>query len=128
MSGDPGVPLLDLVDLGPRSLDAYRGVAPDDLLDSVRVAAAPLRGARVLHVNATPYGGGVSELLRSVVPLLRDLGLVAHWRIISGDDAFFRTTKAMRWSSAPSTAARCTWPIPRVPPPVGDERRAGVTL
>ena len=35
-----------------------------------------MRGARVLHVNATPYGGGVSELLRCVVPLLNDLGLV----------------------------------------------------
>jgi trehalose synthase len=56
-------------------------------------AGSNLRGARVLHVNATPYGGGVSELLRSGVPLLNDLGLVAHWRIIRGDDLFFQVTK-----------------------------------
>lgn len=87
--------MLTLVDLGPRSLAAYRGVASEELLEAVRAAAEPLRGARVLHINATPYGGGVSELLRSVVPLLRDLGLVAHWRIISGDEPFFRVTKAM---------------------------------
>ena len=55
--------------------------------------ANALRGARVLHLNATPYGGGVSELLRSVVPLLNDLGLVADWKIISGDREFFGVTK-----------------------------------
>lgn len=49
----------------------------------------------MLEVNATPYGGGVSELLRSVVPLLNDLGLVADWRIISGDQQFFQVTKAI---------------------------------
>ncbi|MDP2304913.1 MAG: glycosyltransferase, partial [Pseudomonadota bacterium] len=87
--------MLNLVDVGPRSLESYRGIAPEGLIEALRMAAAPLQGARVLHVNATPYGGGVSELLRSTVPLLRDLGLVAHWRIITGDEAFFRVTKAM---------------------------------
>ncbi len=87
--------MLTLVDIGPRSLERYRAPAPPGLLEAVWEAAAPLRGARVLHLNATPYGGGVSELLRSIVPLLRDLGIVAHWRIISGDETFFRVTKAM---------------------------------
>jgi trehalose synthase len=87
--------MLDLVDVGSRTLASYQGIAPDYLLEELRHAAAPLRGARVLHVNATPYGGGVSELLRSVVPLLDDLGVVAHWRIIRGEDRFFDVTKAM---------------------------------
>jgi trehalose synthase len=87
--------MLDLVDVGESSLASYRGVAPDDLLEAVSRTAAALRGARVLHVNATPYGGGVSELLRSVVPLLNDQGLVADWRIISGDEPFFQVTKAI---------------------------------
>jgi len=87
--------MLDLVDVGERSLESYRGVALDAELDELYRIAQDLRGARVLHVNATPYGGGVSELLRSVVPLLNDLGLVAHWRIISGDDAFFQVTKVI---------------------------------
>jgi trehalose synthase len=85
--------MLELVDVGPRSLSAYRGVAPDAILDELRRCASALRGARVLHVNATPYGGGVSELLRSGVPILNDLGLVAHWKIIRGDDRFFQVTK-----------------------------------
>jgi hypothetical protein len=47
-------------------------VAPPNQLEELRRAADALRGARVLHVNATPYGGGVSELLRSVVPVLSE--------------------------------------------------------
>src|SRR5437868_15156028 len=87
--------MLDLVDVGESSLASYAGVAPDDLLEAVSRTAQALRGARVLHLNATPYGGGVSELLRSVVPLLIDQGLAADWRIISGDEPFFQVTKAI---------------------------------
>jgi trehalose synthase len=87
--------MLDLVDVGELTVEAYRGTAPDHILDELRGAAAGLRGARVLHLNATPYGGGVSELLRSLVPLLNDLGLIADWRIISGDETFFGVTKAI---------------------------------
>ena len=87
--------MLASVDVGASSLASYRGLAPDDLLDAVAEAARALRGARVLHLNATPYGGGVSELLRSAVPLLNDQGLVADWRIISGDEPFFQVTKAI---------------------------------
>lgn len=87
--------MLETVDVGERSLAAYRGVAPDAILDELGRCARDLRGARILHINATPYGGGVSELLRSVVPLLNDLGLIADWKIISGDDAFFQVTKTM---------------------------------
>lgn len=87
--------MLELVDVGERTLDAYRGVAPDSILENLRTLSQDLRGMRILHVNATPYGGGVSELLRSVIPLLNDLGLVADWKIIRGDEAFFQATKAL---------------------------------
>jgi trehalose synthase len=87
--------LLEHVDTGERLLEAYRGIAPDPILDELIRRARGLRGARVLHLNATPYGGGVSELLRSVVPLLNDLGIITDWKIISGDDRFFAVTKTM---------------------------------
>lgn len=85
--------MLQTVDVGARSLAAYRGIAPDGILHKLAVAAEKLRGVRVIHVNATPYGGGVSELLRSLVPLMNDLGIIADWKIIGGDDAFFQVTK-----------------------------------
>lgn len=67
--------MLNLVDVGPRSLADYRKIAPDHILDALLAAAKDLRGARVAHISATPYGGGVSELLRSTVPIMNDLGL-----------------------------------------------------
>lgn len=85
--------MLQTVDVGKRSLAAYRGVAPDTILDDLTRLAEIFRGARVVHINATPYGGGVSELLRSVVPLMNDLGILTDWKILSGDDPFFQVTK-----------------------------------
>ena len=87
--------MLQTVDVGQLSLRAYRGIAPDSTLEEIERCAESLRGARVLHLNATAYGGGVSELLRSIVPLLNDLGLIAEWQVISGDEEFFAATKAM---------------------------------
>jgi trehalose synthase len=87
--------MLQHVDVGERSLSAYRGIVPEGILTEVRKQASRLQGVRVLHLNATPYGGGVSELLRSLVPLLNDLGLKADWKVITGDDGFFRATKAL---------------------------------
>lgn len=88
-------PVLQKVAVGRWSLDGYDGVAPEPILQELREHALALKGARILHVNATPYGGGVSELLRSCVPLLRDLGLAVDWKVIGGDEDFFRATKAL---------------------------------
>jgi trehalose synthase len=85
--------VLQTIDVGTRRLDDYRDVVSREALEELRTLAAPLRRARVLHLSATPYGGGVSELLRSVIPLARDLGIVADWKIISGDEPFFEVTK-----------------------------------
>ena len=87
--------MLQSVYAGKRSLASYDGVAPDETIHRLREVARELRGLRVLHLNATPYGGGVSELLRSIVPLMHDLGLVTDWKIVGGDEAFFGATKAM---------------------------------
>jgi trehalose synthase len=87
--------MLQKVAVGGWSLDGYRGVAPEHILEELDDQAGALRGARILQVNATAYGGGVSELLRSAVPLLRDLGLDVDWGVISGSQEFFRATKAL---------------------------------
>ena len=87
--------MLQKVAVGRWSLDAYDGVVPDRIIEELREHARALQGARMLHINATAYGGGVSELLRSTVPLLHDLGLVVDWKVISGSPEFFRATKAL---------------------------------
>lgn len=87
--------MLEHVDVGQRSLDNYRGVVPEAILDELVAQAQRLRGLRVLEINATPYGGGVSELLRAGIPLLNDVGIHADWKIIRGDNPFFTVTKAI---------------------------------
>ncbi|WP_328690369.1 glycosyltransferase [Streptomyces phaeochromogenes] len=87
--------MLQTVDVGRRHLDAYRTVTGDAVIQELRALAAPLQGVRVLHVNATGYGGGVAEILRSEVPLLRDLGIVADWKTITAEQDFFEVTKAV---------------------------------
>ncbi len=97
--------MLESVDIGAQSIDSYESSAGREAIATLRELAAPLRGLRVLHVSATPYGGGVAEILRSKIPLLRDLGLVADWKLISGDAAFFRATKAIHNGLQGSPAA-----------------------
>ncbi|HYM15682.1 MAG TPA: glycosyltransferase [Dehalococcoidia bacterium] len=87
--------MLGSVPTAPKTLDAYRPVIGDERTEEIRALAARLRGARVLHVNATAFGGGVAEILATLVPLMNDLGLVADWQVIRGADEFFNVTKAM---------------------------------
>jgi trehalose synthase len=87
--------MLQKVAVGRWSIAAYRGIVPEEILEELQQHAHALHGARILQVNATAYGGGVSELLRSSVPLLRDLGLVVDWEVIAGSQDFFRATKAL---------------------------------
>lgn len=85
--------MLQEVDLAPHPIERYVPVLGLDEIDRLRALAAPLKGLRVAHINATRYGGGVSELLHSLVPFMKALGIEAHWKIIPGDDAFFHVTK-----------------------------------
>ena len=85
--------MLQAVDVGVESIDNYESTISSARIVEIRELAKKLHGARILHLNATPYGGGVSELLRSELPLLRDLGLNVDWKVIFGDERFFNITK-----------------------------------
>jgi trehalose synthase len=85
--------MLETIDVGLQGVDRYAVAAGPEAIAELRAVAGRMRGARILHLNATPYGGGVAEILRSEVPLLRDLGIAAEWRIIRGDHDFFSVTK-----------------------------------
>jgi trehalose synthase len=76
-----------------KALEDYREFVGDELIAEVRELAAQLRGLRVLELSATATGGGVAELLSSLVPLQRDLGIGAEWMVIAGDHRFFEVTK-----------------------------------
>lgn len=83
------------VNVQPRGIESYTESAGPEAVAELRRLAEPLAGKRVLHVNATPVGGGVAEILQSAVPLLCDLGLDVEWRTIEAEPVFFEVTKMM---------------------------------
>jgi trehalose synthase len=85
----PAVPVL------PKKFRQYERIIGEEAATEIRTLAADLKGARILHLNATAFGGGVAELLGTLVPLMRDLGLSCDWQVMHGTDRFFTVTKAM---------------------------------
>jgi trehalose synthase len=86
---------LQHVNVGSKLLTDYVTIASRGLMDQIRALAEPLAGKRVLHLSATAFGGGVAEILYTLVPLMRDAGLEAEWQIIQGQDEFFDVTKTI---------------------------------
>jgi trehalose synthase len=87
--------MLQKVSLGTKKLDKYRLVVGRELLDELEALASALKGLRLCHINSTPFGGGVAELLSCYIPLMRGLGIQADWQVIRGDRRFFTVTKGL---------------------------------
>jgi trehalose synthase len=87
--------VLQPVTLAHKSLADYTHIVGRELIEEIRELAEPLKGARVVHLSATAFGGGVSEILYTLVPLMRDVGLEVEWQVIYGQDEFFNSTKLM---------------------------------
>jgi trehalose synthase len=87
--------MLQLVNVGHKSLADYATIATHGLMDEIRRLAEPLAGVRVLELSATAFGGGVAEIQYTLVPLMQDAGLNVEWRIIRGADEFFAATKTI---------------------------------
>jgi trehalose synthase len=86
---------LQQVNVGNKALADYATIASRGLMEQIRALAEPLGGKRVLHLSATAFGGGVAEILYTLVPLMGDAGLETEWRVIYGQDEFFDVTKAI---------------------------------
>lgn len=85
--------MLQKVDTTPRDLEPHREWVDQETLRDLGRLAARLEGLKVGHVNATARGGGVAEILRSLVPLMKGLGVETEWYCIQGNGDFFRVTK-----------------------------------
>ena len=68
-------------------LDRYRRFVGEDVLARIYRAAESLAGVSVLHINTTAHGGGVAELLESLLPLMEELGIPHSWKVIPLDEA-----------------------------------------
>ena len=76
------------------SLDDFRHIVPDKTLTEIYARARGLYGKHIVHLNATYQGGGVAEILYSLVLLMNDVGINAGWRILHGSQEFFEITKS----------------------------------
>jgi trehalose synthase len=87
--------MLQLINVGHKSLADYATIVGPTMMEQIRSLAGPLEGKRVLHLSATAFGGGVAEINYTLIPLMRDAGLDAEWRVIYGKDEFFQVTKTI---------------------------------
>jgi trehalose synthase len=87
--------MLQPVSVGHKYLSDYASIVGRTLVDEIRERADRLKGKRILHVSATAFGGGVSEILYTIIPLMNDVGLDCHWHVIYGREEFFNATKVM---------------------------------
>ncbi|HUO69979.1 MAG TPA: glycosyltransferase [Solirubrobacteraceae bacterium] len=87
--------MLQPVPVAHKHLSDYASIVGRPLVDEIRERADRLQGKRVLHLSATAFGGGVSEILYTLVPLMVDVGLDCEWHVIYGREEFFNATKIM---------------------------------
>ena len=76
-----------------RSLDDYKEIVGDKTISDIYKKARTLYPKHVLHINSTFQGGGVAEILSSLIPLFNDIGVDTGWRILHGSADFFTITK-----------------------------------
>ena len=90
---------LSQVDLRTYSLDRFRDVVEADAFERALAVLERSRdllaGRTVWHVNSTAEGGGVAEMLRSLLAYARGAGIDARWAVIEGEPEFFRITKRL---------------------------------
>ena len=82
---------LGRVQVGQADINSYRslldGGAWTELERAMKELASRLRGRTIWNVNSTARGGGVAELLSSLIPYERGSGIEEHWLTIEGSPA-----------------------------------------
>jgi trehalose synthase len=91
------VSALETVPIGRLTFERFASVLPAsryrEVLDAVARARRLFRGRAVWNVNSTARGGGVAEMLLSLLAYAHGADVDARWVVISGDPEFFTITK-----------------------------------
>ena len=70
-----------------------------ELRDCAAAHAATLINFKVVHLSSTASGGGVAEMLRSLIPMYTELGVRSEWLVLTPPAAlaaaFFVCTKTL---------------------------------
>lgn len=74
-------------------LREYKKIVGKEVIDEIKTKARHFSNSHILFINSTYQGGGVAELLNTLVPLLNDAGIKLGWRVLQGSQDFFLVTK-----------------------------------
>lgn len=85
--------MLPRVPLYKKELKDYQKFIDNTLYQKILGLAKQLKGQRVVHINATSLGGGVAEILNTLVPLMNNLDIKTHWHTLPPGKKFFEITK-----------------------------------
>jgi trehalose synthase len=91
--GLTGTTEIDVICGNGRTLEDHRNIVGDEIIEDIYVRAGRLDGKKMVHINSTSQGGGVAEMLHSLIPLMNDAGIAAEWKVLHGCDDFFAITK-----------------------------------
>ena len=90
---------MEEVSVRPVDLERLAAIIPADRAERLVTAARRARatfGDRVVwHVNATAHGGGVAELLQTLLAYAKGAGIDNRWLVLDGDPRFFAITKRL---------------------------------
>ena len=85
------------VHIGPLPLEKFRSVIGDERMGAFDVAAQEtarrMDGRVWWNINSTARGGGVAEMLQSLLAYARGAGIDARWLVVEGTPDFFHITK-----------------------------------
>jgi trehalose synthase len=81
--------------LPPERFRELLGERYRDIEQAIVRAGELFAGRVVWHINSTARGGGVAELLQSLLAYARGSGVDARWVTIGGEEQFFRVTKRL---------------------------------
>ena len=92
-----GMAYISTVEIDPLPPQRYAEVLKPEaariLLDVETQARRMYQGRVAWNVNSTATGGGVAEMLRSLLAYARGAGVDARWAVITGNPEFFEVTK-----------------------------------
>jgi len=76
-------------------LERYRSLSDSSYYEEIFELEKDLKNVSVVHLNATASGGGVAEILTTLVPMLSCVGIKARWYFIKKHEKFFDLTKEL---------------------------------
>ena len=74
-------------------LNKYKKFCDKETLSVIVARAKKLADKHIVFISSTYQGGGVAEMLNSLIFLFNEIGIKVGWRILHGSTDFFVTTK-----------------------------------